>query len=118
MSDEEDNIPNKSVIIFGRDVSQIPCFRNSFLYGILGGAAFGLAHFMFTSKVAKSANYSVYSFSMITIAYWMRCRYNYSAAKFEAMRIKEVFAERAILEGSLEKDRFSNPNVEVEAVEV
>ena len=23
--------------IFGRDVSEIPCFRNSFLYGIGGG---------------------------------------------------------------------------------
>lgn len=64
----------QSLIIFGRDVSQIPCFRNSFLYGTLGGLGFGLAHFMLTSKVSKSANYSVYAFSMITIGYWIRCR--------------------------------------------
>lgn len=55
-------------------MSQIPCFRSSFLYGTLGGIGFGLAHFLFTSKVAKSVNYSIYAFSLVTVAFWMQCR--------------------------------------------
>lgn len=32
----------KHLFILGRDVSEIPCFRNSFLYGISGGFGMGL----------------------------------------------------------------------------
>lgn len=32
----------KHLYILGRDVSEIPCFRNSFLYGISGGFGMGL----------------------------------------------------------------------------
>lgn len=32
----------KHLNLFGRDVSEIPCFRNSFLYGIGGGVGMGL----------------------------------------------------------------------------
>lgn len=37
-------------VIFGRDVSKIPCFRNSFLTGIYGGVGCGIASFLATSK--------------------------------------------------------------------
>lgn len=87
------------MIIFGRDVSQIPCFRNSFLYGITGGLSLGLVNFLFTSKTLKSVNFSVYSFSMITIGYWIQCRYKYSKTKFEMLQLQEQLRKRAILEG-------------------
>lgn len=32
----------KHFYLFGRDVSEIPCFRNSFLYGIGSGVGVGL----------------------------------------------------------------------------
>lgn len=32
----------KHLFILGRDVSEMPCFRNSFLYGIGGGFGTGL----------------------------------------------------------------------------
>ncbi|XP_066260502.1 cytochrome c oxidase assembly protein COX20, mitochondrial [Euwallacea similis] len=100
------------LILFGRDVSQIPCFRNSFLYGTLGGLGFGLAHFMFTSKVLKSTNYSVYAFSMITIGYWIRCRYQYSKTKFEMMRLQKALEQHIIYEGT-EKDPGMKETIEV-----
>ncbi|XP_066155983.1 cytochrome c oxidase assembly protein COX20, mitochondrial [Euwallacea fornicatus] len=90
---------DKGLILFGRDVTQIPCFRNSFLYGTLGGLGFGLAHFMFTSKIVKSTNYSVYAFSMITIGYWIRCRYQYSKKKFEMMQLQHALEQHIIYEG-------------------
>ncbi|ENN74980.1 hypothetical protein HUJ04_000053 [Dendroctonus ponderosae] len=112
MSEEEPR--SKSLIIFGRDVSQIPCFRNSFLYGTLGGIGFGLAHFLFTSKVAKSVNYSVYAFSLVTVGFWMQCRLEYSKTKFEMMRLQQQLQERALFEGS-QRDPDRAP---VEVVEV
>lgn len=35
----------KHLVIFGRDVSEIPCFRNSFLYGIGSGIGTGLGKY-------------------------------------------------------------------------
>ncbi|XP_050304556.1 cytochrome c oxidase assembly protein COX20, mitochondrial [Anthonomus grandis grandis] len=110
--------PDKSLMIYGRDVSQIPCFRNSFLYGTLGGLGLGLVHFMFTSKVPKSVNYSVYSFSVITMGYWMVCRYNYSKLKFELTRTQELLRDRIATEGT-EQEYFQPEKVEVvEVLEV
>lgn len=33
---------SRSLYIFGKDVSEMPCFRNSFLYGIGGGMGTGI----------------------------------------------------------------------------
>ncbi|KAG5888298.1 hypothetical protein JTB14_006683 [Gonioctena quinquepunctata] len=99
MSEEEDS-KEKTLFLFGRDISKIPCFRNSLLYGIGGGLSFGLARFMFTSQSLKSVNFAVYSFSLITMAYWIQCRYNFSKKKFEMLRMQELLQNHAILEGS------------------
>ncbi|CAG9760630.1 unnamed protein product [Ceutorhynchus assimilis] len=111
----EEQPDDKSLMIYGRDVSKIPCFRNSFLYGTLGGLGFGLAHFMFTSRVAKSVNYSVYSFSMFTVSYWMYCRYNFSKTKFEMLRTQEALRAKALKEGTAD-DPFRQ--AELEGIEV
>ncbi|XP_018562704.1 cytochrome c oxidase protein 20 homolog [Anoplophora glabripennis] len=108
---------DKSLIIFGRDISKIPCFRNSLLCGIGGGLFFGLARFMITSQPLKSTNFAVYSFSFITMAYWIQCRYTYSKRKFEMMRMQSMLQRRAILEGTTEEqildDRLGSKPVEV-----
>ncbi|CAG0903321.1 unnamed protein product, partial [Darwinula stevensoni] len=55
--------------IFGRDVTQIPCFRNSFLYGIGGGIVAGLATFLLTSRIKLSFQVSNYAFFGTTLSY-------------------------------------------------
>nr|CAD7202231.1 unnamed protein product [Timema douglasi] len=55
MSEEEEETKRK-LILFGRDVSEIPCFRNSYLYGISSGIGMGLTYFMFTSKVRMATH--------------------------------------------------------------
>ncbi|KAJ8955148.1 hypothetical protein NQ318_009041 [Aromia moschata] len=89
--------------LFGRDISKIPCFRNSLLYGIGGGLCFGLARFMITSQTLRSVNFAVYSFSFITMAYWIQCRFNYSKSKFEMLKMQEMLRQRALLEGTTEE---------------
>ncbi|CAG9770260.1 unnamed protein product [Ceutorhynchus assimilis] len=102
-------------MIYGRDVSKIPCFRNSFLYGTLSGLGIGLAHFMFTSRVGKSVNYSVYSFSMFSVSYWIYCRYNFSKTKFEMLRMQETLTEKALKEGTADDPSRQTEVEEVEA---
>lgn len=62
------------LILFGRDVSAIPCFRESFLYGIGSGVVIGLGAFMSTSKPRLATHVGVSSYIMITLSFWCYCR--------------------------------------------
>lgn len=61
-------------MLFGRDVSKIPCFRNSFLYGIGGGFAGGLLTFLLTSRPQLSTHSAMGVFTCVTFGYWAQCR--------------------------------------------
>ncbi|XP_068153063.1 cytochrome c oxidase assembly protein COX20, mitochondrial [Drosophila tropicalis] len=95
---------SKSFIIFGRDVAKIPCFRNSFLYGISGGIGIGLLTFLGTSRTHLSTHVGFGSFFCGTIAYWMTCRYQWSARRFEQQQLREAMRRQAMYEGT-EKER-------------
>ncbi|XP_055712754.1 cytochrome c oxidase assembly protein COX20, mitochondrial [Phlebotomus papatasi] len=99
-TDEYDEPNHKSLMIFGRDVSQIPCFRQSFLYGISGGIAAGFATFLFTSRTRLSSHAAVAFFCFTTLGYWSQCRYNWSKTKFEYNQLKRGMQEYAMYEGT------------------
>ncbi|KAF5273884.1 hypothetical protein FQA39_LY00999 [Lamprigera yunnana] len=90
----------ESLIIFGRDVAQMPCFRNSFLYGISGGIMCGLARFMFTSRTKSATDFAVGSFVFITMSYWVYCRYNYSVIRLELNKTKHYLRQKMLTEGT------------------
>lgn len=87
-------------MLFGRDISQIPCFRNSYLYGISGGIGCGLLYFLLTSRVKASMDFGVASFAVITLSYWTQCRYNYSKTKMEMEKVQELLRRRSLFEGT------------------
>lgn len=68
------SFPFQSLTIFGRDVSKIPCFRESFMYGISSGIVIGLGCFMSTSKPRLAQHVAIGSFMLITLSYWFHCR--------------------------------------------
>ncbi|XP_059473960.1 cytochrome c oxidase assembly protein COX20, mitochondrial [Neocloeon triangulifer] len=101
MSTDQDDSEKKSLYLFGRDVSQIPCFRSSFLYGIGTGFAGGLVYFMSTSRASRATHVGFASFFFSTFIYWGVCRYNYAVSKFTTARIREATQlpqQRAIVE--------------------
>ncbi|GAB0094387.1 Cytochrome c oxidase assembly protein COX20, mitochondrial [Sergentomyia squamirostris] len=102
MADDEDSSysDHKSLVIFGRDISQIPCFRSSFLYGISGGIAGGFATFLFTSRTRLSSHVGMATFCFTTLAYWTQCRYNWSKTNFEYKQLKRGMQEHAMYEGT------------------
>ncbi|KAK5644716.1 hypothetical protein RI129_006016 [Pyrocoelia pectoralis] len=100
---------DSSIIIFGRDVTKIPCFRNSFLYGISGGLACGLIRFMFTSRPQSGANFALGAYGVITMCYWFRCRYRYSQEKFEMDKTRYLLEQHSLLKGT-EADKSEDVN--------
>ncbi|XP_063700286.1 cytochrome c oxidase assembly protein COX20, mitochondrial [Culicoides brevitarsis] len=105
ITDEEEDLPKRSLYIFGTDVSQIPCFRSSWLYGISGGIGIGLITFMRTSRGNFSWNVGVGSLCAITVAYWIPCRYLYSKSAIEYAKLQKGIRAAAVYEGSaLEKE--------------
>ncbi|XP_058820280.1 cytochrome c oxidase assembly protein COX20, mitochondrial [Topomyia yanbarensis] len=94
----------RSVILFGRDLSQIPCFRSSFLYGISVGIAGGLAAFMKTSRPQLSTHVGFGTFMGTTLCYFFVCRYNWSKQSEHVEELQKLMQQHAMYEGT-EKER-------------
>ncbi|XP_012288683.1 cytochrome c oxidase protein 20 homolog [Orussus abietinus] len=88
---------SKPLILFGRDVRRIPCFRDSFLYGISSGLGGLLTAFLFTSRGQLSCHIGMGTFVCVTLGYWTQCRYE---------RLKDIQA-RAAIEASINEAAIS-----------
>ncbi|XP_023374334.1 cytochrome c oxidase protein 20 homolog [Otolemur garnettii] len=73
------------------DVENIPCARDSVLYGSLGAVVAGLGHFLLTSRIRRSCDVGVGGFMLVTLGCWFHCRYNYAK-----QRIQERIARQGI----------------------
>lgn len=95
----------QGVYLFGRDISHIPCFRNSYLYGIGAGFAGGLTTFFFTSRTRLATHVGVGCFAATTLVYWTQCRYKFSQTKFQYAQLKAGMQAHVTHEGTaLEKE--------------
>ncbi|KAG5346974.1 COX20 protein, partial [Acromyrmex charruanus] len=101
--DEEDE--SKAVMLFGRDLRKIPCFKRSMLSGIYSGLAAGLGTFMFTSRAHLSANVALGSYMGVTMVYWFYCRYNYMMEKYEMRNLQDIIRQNSI--NAAEKNKGS-----------
>ncbi|XP_037955570.1 cytochrome c oxidase assembly protein COX20, mitochondrial [Teleopsis dalmanni] len=99
--------PKKELIIFGHDVAQMPCFRNSFLYGISGGIGVGLVTFLATSRTRFSTHVAFSGFVCGTLGYWFVCRYQWSKTRFEYQKLQTAMRNKAMYEGTeVEREIF------------
>ncbi|XP_052593731.1 cytochrome c oxidase assembly protein COX20, mitochondrial isoform X1 [Peromyscus californicus insignis] len=55
------------------DVENIPCARESILYGSLGSVVAGLGHFLVTSRIRRSCDVGVGGFILVTLGCWYVC---------------------------------------------
>ncbi|XP_031624190.1 cytochrome c oxidase assembly protein COX20, mitochondrial [Contarinia nasturtii] len=99
LDDDVEDTP-KSLTLFGRDLSKITCFRESFINGIIGGVAIGIGTFMRTSRPRQACNYAMGSYTMITLFYWSYCRYSYSKEKFFVAQVQEGMRRQALYQGT------------------
>lgn len=94
---------SNTYILFGRDIAAIPCFRNSFLYGISGGIGGGLLTFLFTSRPKVSMHTAMAVYVNVTIGYWFYCRYTRFADKYKKMKLEAEIDEFLIYEDTDEQ---------------
>lgn len=98
--DEDDQ--SKAVMLFGRDIRKIPCFRDSQLYGIYSGFATGLVTFMFTSRIRLSTFTTLGAYFCVSFTYFCYCRYNYAMTKYAIYDIQSVLRQRSIVDNEEE----------------
>lgn len=93
MENMDENDESKAVMLFGRDIRKIPCFKQSMLTGIYGGLAAGLATFMFTSRPKLSTNVALGSYMGIVVVYWCYCRYDYVKQKYALQDLQNILRQ-------------------------
>ncbi|XP_063240428.1 cytochrome c oxidase assembly protein COX20, mitochondrial [Bacillus rossius redtenbacheri] len=103
---EENDTDRKTYMLFGRDVSQIPCFRDSYLYGISGGLGAGLLFFLFTSRIRMATHVGFGSFVGITLSYWAYCRYTRSVSDQNLQLLKQAMDRKLMYEGTAVEEQI------------
>ncbi|XP_033641263.1 cytochrome c oxidase assembly protein COX20, mitochondrial-like [Asterias rubens] len=68
----------------------VPCSRNAFMFGILGGFGAGLTNFLLTSRVKRSADIGVAAFTLTTLVTFGYCRYNRAKLRLIQRRYEEL----------------------------
>ncbi|KAJ6664761.1 hypothetical protein lerEdw1_006334, partial [Lerista edwardsae] len=82
------------------DVKNIPCARESVLYGSLGALTVGLGHFLATSRVRRSCDFGVGSFILTTLGCWVYCRYNNAKLRIQQRLIQEGMRNKILFEST------------------
>nr|XP_015288427.1 LOW QUALITY PROTEIN: cytochrome c oxidase assembly protein COX20, mitochondrial-like [Macaca fascicularis] len=88
--------------IFG--VENIPCARDSILYGSLRSvvAGFGLFSFLLllTSRIRRSGDVGVGGFILVTLGCWFHCRYNYAKQRIQGRIAREGMKNKILYEST------------------
>lgn len=103
--DNSNDEQHKGIVLFGRDLTKIPCFRNTFLYSISSYIGVGLLTFLFTSRPTFSSHCGFASFVLISFGYYGTCTYNFSKQKYEYGQVQQAWKRYAALEGTEEAEK-------------
>ncbi|XP_033617848.1 cytochrome c oxidase assembly protein COX20, mitochondrial [Fukomys damarensis] len=82
------------------DVENIPCARDSILYGSLGSVVAGLGHFLLTSRIRRSCDAGVGGFVLVTLGCWFHCRYNYAKERIRQRTAREGMKNKILYEST------------------
>ncbi|XP_010851246.1 PREDICTED: cytochrome c oxidase protein 20 homolog [Bison bison bison] len=82
------------------DVENIPCARDSVLYGSLGSVVAGLGHFLLTSRIRRSCDVGVGGFIVVTLGCWFHCRYNYAKLRIQERLAREGIKNKILYEST------------------
>ncbi|KAH0622534.1 hypothetical protein JD844_024921 [Phrynosoma platyrhinos] len=98
---EGEEEPQKSFKLLGiLDVKNVPCARESVLYGSLGGVMVGLGHFLATSRVRRSCDFGMGGFILTTLGCWIYCRYNNAKLRIQQRMIQEGIKNKILYEST------------------
>uniref|UniRef100_A0A670IDB4 Cytochrome c oxidase assembly protein COX20, mitochondrial n=1 Tax=Podarcis muralis TaxID=64176 RepID=A0A670IDB4_PODMU len=81
-------------------IINVPCARESVLYGSLGGLTLGLGHFLATSRVRRSCDFGVGGFILTTLGCWVYCRYNNAKLRIQQRMVQEGMRKKILYEST------------------
>ncbi|CAH3867848.1 cytochrome c oxidase assembly protein COX20, mitochondrial [Pieris brassicae] len=111
MLEEDAEEEKQGLVLFGRDLSKIPCFRESFFYGIVSGVGVGFGSFMKTSKPMLSQHIGFGTFTMTTLIYWSYCRWQWSKQRFDAELLQEAVKNKIKYEGTIVEKELESKGI-------
>ncbi|XP_043914097.1 cytochrome c oxidase assembly protein COX20, mitochondrial isoform X2 [Protopterus annectens] len=82
------------------DVQNVPCARESVLYGSVGSIGLGLLHFLATSRVRRSFDVGMGMFVLTTLSSWVYCRYNNANVRIQQRAVREGIKNKIMYEGT------------------
>ncbi|XP_059841536.1 cytochrome c oxidase assembly protein COX20, mitochondrial isoform X2 [Hypanus sabinus] len=101
MSSEGEAEKPKSFKLLGiLDVQNIPCARDSVLYGSAGAVIAGFGHFLATSRIKRSFDFGVGSFLVTTLGTWVFCRYQNAKLRIQNRMVQEGMKNKVTYEGT------------------
>ncbi|KAJ0004832.1 hypothetical protein NQD34_011046 [Periophthalmus magnuspinnatus] len=115
MSGEDEDTEKKGFRLLGiLDIQNVPCARESLLYGGGGGLAAGLLHFLATSRVRRSYDVGFAGFFVTTLGSWFYCRLNNAKFRAQERFIQQGLRNKVVYQGtSLDPTRKSPPETEL-----
>ncbi|KAK9721620.1 hypothetical protein K7432_003280 [Basidiobolus ranarum] len=85
---------------------QMPCFRDSVLYGIGSGTGLGVGHFLLKKSIKPACNWAVGGFALVSILSWEVCQYQRRVKLHQIETIVNTLKEHQIRKKlQLEKPR-------------
>ncbi|XP_046577583.1 cytochrome c oxidase assembly protein COX20, mitochondrial-like [Haliotis rubra] len=107
--DDKEEKKRESLLVFGNNIAEIPCFRKSFLVGISSGLGGGIIYFLLTSNTRKAPHVAFGTYFLGTLGTWAYCRYNWSATRFKQRQLQKGLEMKVMYEGTdLERKMLSN----------
>ncbi|KAI1443217.1 hypothetical protein F5Y02DRAFT_225904 [Annulohypoxylon stygium] len=96
------------------DIHQIPCARESFMTGIVGGSVVGAVRYMAGRRIPKAANWAFGAFFISSIVQWEYCRAQ-RAREYAAMaRAIEIMDKKAAEKAAKMKEEAEKLKLEQE----
>ncbi|XP_019625867.1 PREDICTED: cytochrome c oxidase protein 20 homolog [Branchiostoma belcheri] len=89
-------------------IQNTPCARNSFLYGMGGGAVGGFAYFLWTSNPRRSYHALMISFTATVLLYWVPCRYQYAQKRIKQRMINRGLKTHIAMQGTPEAELLAS----------
>ena len=114
--DEPDDEPRRGFMFNGTDLSKVPCFKNSFMYGIGSGTMVGVFYNLAFSRNPFKLAFATYA--CVTFGYFGVCRYQYRQSEAEMKKIRHAMQARTYLEGTEEAEKWAENAVVDKKTEV
>ena len=107
---EDEEEPQRRGFMFnGTDVSKVPCFKHSFMYGIGAGMGVGVIYNLALSRNPYKIAFGTYA--AVLFGYYGVCRYNYRIREAELKKMRHLMKTAAYMEGTEEAEQWAKDAV-------